>query len=103
MSRKKPRQAGGLPREGARPGARRRPEALGRLDVDLAEAVAIVVPRVLAPAVADGLVSMAPSFRAGVDVVLAGTRQSTLGDLPGGRGRRPRRYAPEHPWRPWPR
>src|SRR3954447_7912977 len=42
------------------PGARQRPEALGRVDVDLAEAVAVLVAGVLAPGVAHGLVPAAP-------------------------------------------
>src|SRR5690349_24793893 len=54
----------------AQPGAQQRPEALGRVDVDLTEAVAVVVPRVLAPGVAHGLVAVAPRLQPGLPVVL---------------------------------
>src|SRR3954464_10985310 len=40
----------------AQPGAQQGPEALGGVDVDLAEVVPVVVPRVLAPGVAHALV-----------------------------------------------
>ena len=49
----------------AEPGAQQGPEALGRVDVDLAKPVAIVIARVLAAGVADRLVAVAqPSRRA---------------------------------------
>src|SRR4051794_13917488 len=54
------------------PGTQQRPEALGRVDVDLAKAVAIVVAGILAVAMADGLVPVAPVLQAGIDVVLVG-------------------------------
>src|SRR5918998_1401953 len=63
------------------PGAQQRPQALGRVDVDLAEAVAIVVPGILAPAVADRLVPVAPGFQAAVDGVLVGVHQGAPGDV----------------------
>src|SRR4051794_14376306 len=44
----------------AEPGAQQRPDAFGRVDVDLAEAVAVVIARVLAAGVADGLVDRLP-------------------------------------------
>ena len=56
----------------AQPGAQQRPEALDGVDVDLAEAVAVLVARILAAAVADRLVPVAPGRQAGVDVVLVG-------------------------------
>src|SRR3954447_23501248 len=52
-----------LPRDAPvrpQPGAQQGPEALGRVDVDLAEPVAILVAGVLSPPVADGLVPVAP-------------------------------------------
>src|SRR3954449_1296696 len=64
------------------PGTQQRPEALGRVDVDLAKAVAIVVAGILAVAMADGLVPVAPVLQAGVDVVLVGVHQGALGDAP---------------------
>src|SRR5690242_14402001 len=68
-----------MPRCGE-PGAQERPEALGRVDVNLAEAVAVVVARVLASGVADGLVAVAPLFQAGVDAVLVGVDEGARGD-----------------------
>src|SRR3954467_7230902 len=62
------------------PGAQQRPEALGRVDVDLAEAVAVLVTGVLAAAVADALVAVAPFVQTGVDVVLIGVDEGALGD-----------------------
>ena len=55
----------------------------------LAEAVAVVVPRVLAPSVAHGLVLVAPLLQAAVDVVLVGMDEGALGD--GGLDHRPDR------------
>src|SRR3954452_16761746 len=80
------------------PGAQQGPEALGRVDVDLAEAVAVLVPRVLAPRVAHGLVAVAPLFQAAVDIVLVGVHQRALRD--GGLDHRPDRHLPhvgQHP------
>src|SRR3954454_13341152 len=65
----------------AQPGAQQGPEALGRVDVDLAEAVPVVVARVLAAGVADRLVAVAPLFQAAVDVVLVGVHQRALRGL----------------------
>ena len=45
---------------GTQPGAQQGPEAFRRVDVDFAEAIAVIIPRVLATGVADGLVSVAP-------------------------------------------
>ena len=56
----------------AQPGAQQRPEALHGVDVDLAEAVAVVVAGVLAPARVNGFVGVAPRLQAGVDVVFVG-------------------------------
>src|SRR4051812_8388694 len=65
---------------GAQPGAEQRPEAFQGIDVDLAEAVAIVIAGVLAPAMADRLVAVAPVFQAGIDVVFVGIDQSAWTD-----------------------
>src|SRR5688500_20328366 len=62
------------------PGTQQRPEALGRVDVDLAEAVAILVAGVLAPSVADGLVPVAPVLQAGVSAGRVGMRRRAIGD-----------------------
>src|SRR3954469_16965156 len=64
----------------AEPGAQQRPEAFRRVDVDLAEPVAVLVARVLAAGVADRLVPVAPVVQAPVDVVLVGVHQGALGD-----------------------
>src|SRR4051794_34302295 len=72
-----------LPRDapgGPEPGAQHRPEALGRVEVALAEAVAVLVAGVLAPRVAHGLVPVAPLLQAGVDVVLVRVDEGALGD-----------------------
>src|SRR3954462_12851047 len=56
----------------AEPGAQQGPRPLHGVDVDLAEAVAILVAGVLPASVADGLVLVAPGWQAGIDVVLVG-------------------------------
>jgi len=62
------------------PGAQQRPEALHRVDVHLAEAIAVLVARILAAPVADGLVPVAPSLQPGIDVVLVGVDEGALRD-----------------------
>src|SRR3954449_4591696 len=64
----------------AEPGAQQGPRFLHGVDVDLAEAVAILVTRILATSVADRLVLIAPGRQAGVDVVLVGVDAGALGD-----------------------
>src|SRR5215212_3687959 len=59
----------------AEPGAQQRPEALHRVDVDLAEPVPILVP-----GVADRLVAVAPPLQAGVDAVLVGVHEGARRD-----------------------
>src|SRR5690349_6341850 len=57
-----------LPRDapmGPEPGAQQRPDPFHGVDVHLAEAVAIVVARVLAPGVAHGLVPATPTVPGG--------------------------------------
>src|SRR4051794_25585000 len=68
----------------SQPGAQQRPDPLHGVDVDLAEPVAVVIPRVLAPGVAHRLVAVAPT-------------------PPGGRRCRTRRCRRGCPGRPWPR
>src|SRR3954470_6835397 len=64
----------------AEPGAQERPRPLHGVDVDLAEAVAILVARVLTMCMTDCLVLIAPGRQAGVDIVLVGVDAGTLGD-----------------------
>src|SRR4051812_15081186 len=64
----------------AQPGAQQRPDALHGVDVDLAEPVAVVIARVLAPGVAHRLVAVAPVVQPGVDVVLVGVDQRAIDD-----------------------
>src|SRR5215218_9510686 len=56
----------------AEPGAQQGPGPFHRVDVDLAEAVAILAARVLPATVADGLVPVAPGRQAGIDAVVVG-------------------------------
>src|SRR5206468_7524887 len=58
------------------------PEALQRVDVDLAEPVTILVARVLATPVTDRLVAVAPLVQTAVDAVLVGVHEGALGDAP---------------------
>src|SRR5215208_2705318 len=64
----------------AQPGAQQGPEALERVDVHLAEAVAVLVACVLATPVTDGLVRVAPGLQPGIDVVLVSVDEGVLGD-----------------------
>jgi hypothetical protein len=48
--------------------------------VHLAEAIAVLVARILAAPVADGLVSVAPGLQPGIDVVLVGVDEGALRD-----------------------
>src|SRR3712207_85996 len=56
----------------AQPGAQQGPRPLHGVDVDLAEAVAILVARVLPAAVADRLVPIAPGRQRGIHPFLGG-------------------------------
>src|SRR4051794_824465 len=74
-----------LPRDApvrAQPRAQQRPEAFGRVDVHLAEALAVLAARVLATPVTDRLVAVAPLVQAAVDAVLVGVHEGALGDAP---------------------
>jgi len=53
-----------------------------RIDVDLAEPVAIVIAGIFAGAVADSFVAIAPGVQAGIDVVLIGVDQRAAADRP---------------------
>jgi len=64
----------------AQPGAQQRPEALDRVDMDLAEAVAVLVAGILAAGVADRLVPVAPGGQAGVDAIFVGVDEGARGD-----------------------
>ena len=64
----------------AETGAQQGPRPLHGVDVDLAEAVAILVARVFTPSVANRVVPIAPGRQAGVDVVLVGVDAGTFGD-----------------------
>jgi len=65
----------------AQPGAKQGPEPFNRVDMDFMEAVPVFISRVLAPAVANALVGVAPGFESGVDIVLVGIDQAaTLDD-----------------------
>src|SRR4051794_32792465 len=75
---------------GPEPGAQQGPQAFGGVDVDLAEPVAVIIPGVLAPGVADGLVAVAPLFQPRVDIVLVGVHERALRD--GGLDHRPDRH-----------
>src|SRR3954447_24495920 len=70
-----------LPRDAPvrpQPGTQQGPDTLRRVDVELAEAVAVLVPRVLAPGVAHGLVAVASLLQPGVDVVFVRAHQGAL-------------------------
>ena len=62
------------------PRPQQRPEALNRVDVHFAEAVAILVAGVFAAPMADGLVLVAPSFQASVDAVFIGVDEGIFSD-----------------------
>ena len=66
----------------AKPRAQQRPKALDRVDVDLAEAVAILVAGVFTAPVADALVAIAQAFQAGVDAILVGVDQGARATAP---------------------
>src|SRR3954462_10153012 len=62
------------------PGAEQRPDALHGVDVHLAEAVAVLVAGILAAAMADRLVPVAPGRQARVDVVFVSVDQAVRGN-----------------------
>src|SRR4051812_44883996 len=66
----------------AEPRSQQRPEPLQRVDMHLAEPIAVVVPGELARRMADGAVCVAPLRQPGVDVVLVGVDGRPRGDRP---------------------
>jgi hypothetical protein len=84
---KKPRYSGSfsceMPRCGRsqeQPGAEQGPRPLHRVDVDLAEAVAVLISRIFTAAVTNRLVLIAPGLQAGVDAVLVGVDERAFGN-----------------------
>ena len=70
----------------AKPGAQERPGSLQGVNVNLAEAVVVIVAGVFAMGVADRFVRIAPDAQTGVDVIFVGVDAASLGD--GGRDNR---------------
>src|SRR4051812_30977748 len=62
------------------PGAEQRPEALQGIDVNFAETVAIVIAGILTPGMADRVVTIAPVFQAGIDIVFISIDQRARAD-----------------------
>src|SRR3954463_2335541 len=62
------------------PGSQERPEALEGVDVDLAEAIAVLVPGVFASTMTDGLVAVAETRKPGVDAILVSIDGRAFGD-----------------------
>src|SRR3954467_3020655 len=62
------------------PGAKERPKSFPRVDVDLVEPIAVLVARIFAAAVTDGLVLIAPHRHASVDTVLVAVDHRALRD-----------------------
>jgi hypothetical protein len=60
------------------------PEPLHRVDVNLVEAVAVLIARILAPTVTDRLVPISPGGQTGIDIIFvredAGPRVHDFGD-----------------------
>ena len=64
----------------SQPGAQQRPEPLDRVDVHLAEAVAVLVAGVFAAPMADRLVPVAPGWQTRVDAVLVRVDEGAFRD-----------------------
>src|SRR3954464_15667083 len=62
------------------PGAQQRPNTFHGVNVDFAEAVAILIPGILAPTMVDGLVAEAPLRQSAIDRVLVGVDQAAERD-----------------------
>ena len=64
----------------AQPRAQQGPKALHRIHVHFMKAIAVVIPRVFAPAVTDAFMRIAPLFQAAINIVLIrvnlGTRRN---------------------------
>jgi len=59
------------------PGTQQGPKTLHGVDVNLVETVAVLIPGILASAMAYRLVFIAPFWQSGVDIVLVGEHQRT--------------------------
>ena len=68
------------PSVGAEPTAQQRPESFHRVNMHFVEPVSVIIPGVLALAMADGVVGIAPFRKAIVDVVLIGVDHASLGN-----------------------
>src|SRR4051794_3744736 len=68
------------PPMGAEPGPEQRPEAFDRVDMDLAEAIAVLVAGELTGRMADGAMRVAPFGQPRVDVVFVGVDHRPRGD-----------------------
>ncbi len=64
----------------SQPGAQQRPEPFHGVDVDLAEAVPVLVASIFAAPMADRLVLVAPGWQARVDGILVGVDEGARGD-----------------------
>ncbi len=64
----------------SQPGAQQRPKSFHRVDVDLTEAVPVLVAGILAAPMADRLVPVAPGWQARVDAILVGVDEGARGD-----------------------
>src|SRR3954467_11192070 len=64
------------------PGAKERPKSFPRVDVDLVKAITVLVARIFAAAVTDGLVLIAPHRQTSVNAVLVGVDHRAF-DNPG--------------------
>src|SRR3954469_3378122 len=62
------------------PGSQERPEAFHGVDVDLAEAIAVLVAGVFASTMTDGLVTVAETRESGIDAILVSIDVRAFGD-----------------------
>src|SRR3954454_8450671 len=62
------------------PGSQQRPEALEGVDVDLAEAIAVLVPGVFASTMTNRLVAVAETRKPGIDAILVSIDGRAFGD-----------------------
>ncbi len=67
----------------AKPGAQQGPKTLDGIDVDLAEAVTVLVAGILAAPMADRLVPVAPGWQARMDATLVRVDEGARGDSSG--------------------
>jgi hypothetical protein len=62
------------------PGAQQRPDTFHGVDVDFAEAITILIPGILAPAMVNCPMTEAPLRQSAIDRVLVGVDQAAEGD-----------------------